>query len=292
MNFQDRIIRATGKKTPFRLIAVDLTETMNQIGKLHNAQGFALKLLAENSIASIFLSAGLKFPGTVIFSSTFGGEITRVQSDSTPMGLIRAMISQNELQSIGANEPALIPQNISVIKLNEQGKRVHESIIEAPSVSAGQNVAAYLLQSEQIRSAVGIESQFNKDDPKKLDYAAGFYVEAFPDIEDKDIMILEQIVLNLPKFCDLRKNEGFDLDELLDQLRGPYEIDIVREITPKAYCPCSKERTLASLITLPLNDLQDLKNENRNLEIICDFCRSAYTITTQDLDDLIKERKK
>ena len=61
MNFKDRIIRATGKKTPFRLIVVDLTETMNEIGRHHNAKGFALKLLAENSIASIFLSAGLKF---------------------------------------------------------------------------------------------------------------------------------------------------------------------------------------------------------------------------------------
>ena len=41
-----------------------------------------------------------------------------------------------------------------VEKLNEQGKRVHESIIEAPAVSMGQNLATYLLQSEQIRSAV------------------------------------------------------------------------------------------------------------------------------------------
>lgn len=65
MNFKDRIIRATGQKTPFRLIVVDLTATMNEIGKQHNAKGFALKLLAENSIASIFLSASLKYAGTV-----------------------------------------------------------------------------------------------------------------------------------------------------------------------------------------------------------------------------------
>ena len=187
MNFKDRIIRATGKKTPFRLIVVDLTATMNEIGKKHNAQGFALKLLAENSIASIFLSASLKFPGTVSFTTRFSGEITLVQSDSTPQGLVRAMIPQPELQAVGGNEPALIPQSVRVVKLNEQGKRVHESIIEAPAVSMGQNLATYLLQSEQIRSAVGIEAAFNKEDPSKLDYAAGFYIEAFPDLEDKDI---------------------------------------------------------------------------------------------------------
>jgi len=291
MNFKDRIIRATGKKTPFRLIVADLTSTMNEIGRHHDAKGFALKMLAENSIASIFLSAGLKFAGTVSFTSTFGGEITKIQSDSTPMGLVRAMIPQNELQAIGANEPALVPQHVCVVKLNELGKRVHESIIEAPSVSMGQNLAMYLLQSEQIRSAVGIEAQYSKQDPSKLDYAAGFYIEAFPDLEDKDINLIEVIVQNLPKFCDMYKpGKGFDLDELLDQLRGPYDIEIVREIDPKPYCPCSKDRMVATLATLPMKDLQDLRNDNKDLNVVCDFCRTNYTITPNDLDEIIAER--
>lgn len=291
MNFKDRIIRATGKKTPFRLIVVDLTSTMNEIGKQHNAKGYALKLLAENSIASIFLSAGLKFAGTVTFATNFSGEITKVQSDSTPMGLVRAMIPQDELQAIGANEPALVPQRIGVVKLNERGKRVHESIIEAPSVSIGQDLATYLLQSEQVRSAVGIEASFNKDDPSKLDYAAGFYVEAFPDLEEKDINLIEVIVQNLPKFSDLKKPEGFDLDELLDQLRGPYDIDIVREIEPKAYCPCSLERMISSVAALPLKDLEELEKDGEDLDITCDFCRRKYVVTIEDLRALIKEHK-
>jgi len=291
MNFKDRIIRATGKRTPFRLIAADLTSTMNQIGGFHGAKGYALKLLAENSLASIFLSASLKFPGTVTFTTSFSGEITRIQSDSTPMGLVRAMIPQDELQSIGANEPAIVPQHISVIKLDERGKRIHESVIEAAAVSMGQNLAYYLLQSEQIRSAVGIEARFNAQDPSKLDYAAGFYVEAFPDLEERDIAILEQIVLNLPKFPELYKSEGFDLDELLDQLRGPYDIDIVKEIDPKAYCPCSHERMVATLATLKTADLEDLAKEGKDFEVICDFCRTKYQITVNDLKTILDERR-
>ena len=133
---------------------------------------------------------------------------------------------------------------------------------------------------------------FNKEDPTKLHYAAGFYIEAFPALEERDIAILEQIVLNLPKFHELYKAEGFDLDELLDQLRGPYDIDIVREIDPKAYCPCSKDRMVATLATLKTEDLKDLRKDNKDLEAICDFCRNKYTITMQDLDDLINERRK
>ena len=119
---------------------------MNEIGRHHNAKGFALKLLAENSIASIFLSAGLKFAGTVSYTTTFGGEITKIQTDSTPMGLVRAMIPQAELQAIGANEPALVPQHVQVVKLNEQGKRVHESII-----STGNNIGRIHINALHVR---------------------------------------------------------------------------------------------------------------------------------------------
>lgn len=289
---KDKIIRATGQKTPFRLIVADLTATMNEIGKQHNAQGYALKLMAENTIASLFLSSGLKFAGTVSFTTTFAGDITNIQSDSTPMGLVRSMIAQPELQKLKSNEPALAPRSIKVVKLNEHGKRVHESIIEAPSVSMGQNLATYLLQSEQVRSAVGIEARFNEQDPSKLDYAAGFYIEAFPDLEEKDINLIEVIVLNLPKFADMYKAEdGFNLDELLDQLRGPYEIDIVKEIDPKPFCPCSEERMLNSLATLPLKDLKDLASDKKPLEITCDFCRSKYVISPNDLQKIILERQ-
>ncbi|NLE04702.1 MAG: Hsp33 family molecular chaperone HslO, partial [Crenarchaeota archaeon] len=73
MSKTDRIIRATGKKTPMRLVLVDITETMNFIGQKHNASGYSLKLLAEASIGSLFLSSSLKYQGTVCLKVLFSG---------------------------------------------------------------------------------------------------------------------------------------------------------------------------------------------------------------------------
>jgi molecular chaperone Hsp33 len=89
-----------------------------------------------------------------------------------------------------------------------------------------------------------------------------------------------------------KADKGFDLDELLDQLRGPYDIEVVREIDPKPFCPCSKDRMLATLATLPLKDLQELSSENKDLNVVCDFCRTNYTITPADMQEIIDERKK
>ncbi|MCF0215123.1 MAG: Hsp33 family molecular chaperone HslO [Fibrobacteraceae bacterium] len=309
---KDRIIRATGKTAPFRLVLVDLTQTMNEIGKKHGALSYSLKLMAETTIASIFLSSSLKFRGTVSVKATFAGELTSIQADTTPYisrndfdkassgqvasessYLVRASIPHQELERIKGDEPAAVPQTFEVVKLDDHGKRVHESIVEATSPFMGRNLASYLLQSEQVKSAVGIEAQFNQEDPSKLDYAAGFYVEAFGDITEKDITILEQVVLNLPAFKDMYKTESGDIvDELKYQFEGPYDIDVVLELGAKPYCPCSKERTLSSLSSLPLQDLQEMVQEGKDLEMICDFCRSKYNVTIEDIKTLIKEREK
>lgn len=293
MSTSDRIIRATGKRTPMRIVLVDITQTMNIIGKKHNAKAYSLKLLAEAAVASLFLSSGLKFQGTVSLKMVFSGDYSFVQADTTPLGLIRAMIPQNEILKNSHFEPALLHQSVEVIKTNEKGKRIQESRVEAPGESIGRNLAAYLLHSEQTRSAVGIEAQVNAKDPSKLDYAVGFMVEAYPDLEERDINIMEQVVLNLPTFSSMfnAENGFYSLNTLLDQLAGPYDIEIVKEIEPSFYCPCSRVRTLSSLSTLDKVDLKELIEEKQDLEIICDFCREKYIITPDDIEDILKNRK-
>ena len=288
----DKIIRATGKRSPFRLVIVDLTHTANEIGKKHGAKAYSLKLLSETAIASLFLSSGLKFPGTVSVRLKFSGDISLIQADSTPQGLVRAMIPQSEIREMNQFEPALLPQQFEVVKLNEEGKRVSQSFSDALEGSVGQNLANYLLQSEQVRSAVGIEAVFNKENSSVLDYAVGFMIEAYPDLSEKDIAIIEQVVLTLPAFRDFYKDSKFDLDAFVDTLKGPYDIDIVKEITPEAYCPCSRDKILDSLATLPEADLEALSKETNPLEIVCDFCRNKYDVMPGDISMILNKKKR
>jgi len=289
---KDRIIRATGAKTPFRLVLIDLTECANEIGQRHGATAYSLKLLAETSIASLFLASGLKNPGTVSVRVDFSGDISLVRAEATPQGLIRAMIPPEDILATQNFEPALAPQNFQVVKLNDKGIRVQESVVEAVSESMGRNLATYMFQSEQTHSAVGIEAKNNIKDPSKLDYAVGFYLEAFPDLNERDLAILEQVIINLPKFDTFYDGSSYSLEGLLDQIAGPYDITIVKEITPQVYCPCSKIRTLSSLASIPKEDLEDLLSKEEDLEMICDFCRNKYIITPDEIREILNNRKK
>jgi molecular chaperone Hsp33 len=289
MDNKDIILRCTGEKAALRFVMIDLTTTANLIGQKHGAEAWALAAMAETAIASLFLSSALKSQGSVSVRAEFSGDISLVQADSTPMGLIRAMIPKEELDKIGDFELMLIPQLLKVKKTNEKGKQLSEGIVEMVSDRMGRNLATFLLQSEQVRSAVGIEARPNQQNPKVLDYAIGFMVEAFPDIDEKTTLIMEQCVTSLPALSEFFDGQYYDLRGLLDQLSGPFAVQIHREIVPQAYCPCSRERSLASLKSFGAKELKAMIDTGRDLEVICDFCRTNYQITPEELRNLNPE---
>lgn len=289
---KDRLIRATGAHVPFRLVLADITRSAEEIGKMHGANAQALKLLAETSIASLFLSSGLKFPGTVCVKISFSGDISFAEADSTPQGLLRAMIPQSEILATKEFEPALSPQHFQVITLDERGKRASESIIEAVSESVGRNLSVFMLQSAQTRSAVGIEARLNKENPDTLDYAVGFYLEPYADIADDELSILEKQIAKLPSFSEFYDGKAYNLGALVQAISGEYPTTVVREIEPRPYCPCSKVRSLATLGSIPTEDLEELLEDGKDLELVCDFCRSKYIVTPDEIREILTERLK
>ncbi len=289
---KDRLIRATGAHVPFRLVLADITRSAEELGKKHGASTQALKLLAETSIASLFLSSGLKFPGTVCVKVSFSGDISFAEADSTPQGLLRAMIPQSDILASKEFEPALSPQHFQVVTLDERGKRASESIIEAVSESMGRNLSVFMFQSAQTRSAVGIEARVNRENPEKLDYAVGFYLEPYADIADDELSILEKQVAKLPAFSEFYDGKAYNLDSLMQAISGEYPTTIVREIEPRPYCPCSKVRSLATLGSIPTEDLEELIEDGKDLELVCDFCRSKYIVTPDEIREILNERLK
>lgn len=289
---KDRLIRATGAQVPFRLVLADITHSAEDIGKMHGASAEALKLLAETSLASLFLSSGLKFMGTVCVKVTFSGDISFAEADSTPQGLLRAMIPEQDVLLARKYEPLLSPQHFQVVTLDERGRRANESVVEAVSESMGRNLSVFMLQSAQTRSAVGIEAKLNPENPQKLDYAVGFYLEPFADIADDELATLERQISKLPAFSEFFDGNAYNLEALMKAVSGEYPTTIVREIEPRPFCPCSKVRSLSTLGSIPTADLEELLQDGKDIELVCDFCRTKYIITPDEIREILSERSK
>lgn len=285
---KDRIIRATGESAELRFVLVDLTGAANTVADYHGAQAFARILLGETMASSLLLASGLKGNGTVQVKFQFSGDFSYATADSTPMGLIRAMVPLEDIRRLGDFEPLLSPQLMSVRKLSDRGIPLSEGIVEMPSENIGPCTAYYLLQSEQTKSAVGIKARANSQGTV-LEFCGGFLVEALPKADEKTLAIMEQVVRNLPPLGEyaLPGGGGLDLERLLDDLAGPFAHRVHQEIPVRPFCPCSEEGVFKALQGLGRVELEEIVIKGENTELHCDYCRKRYVATAAQIRSML-----
>lgn len=286
---KDLLLRATGEKAPLRFIALSLTETMNHIGALHGARGILLEQMAESAISALYLASTIKHAGALTLALRWKGNLSLIETDATPLGLVRQRVPQQEVRAIGSDAPQATPQKMETRQFDETGKLLKRSIVEMGEGSIARNLSWYLMQSDQVKSAVGIKAKVDPADPSRLLYAAGWFIEAFPDCDEATLAIAEQVALDIPPFESFASSEGFDVQQLLAEVAGPFPYVIHREISPEHFCPCNRERMQKNIGKLGLETVQQLRTEQGDVETVCDFCRTPYLFQAHELDAIIAE---
>ena len=157
---------------------------------------------------------------------------------------------------------------------------------ELVSGEIAMDFANYFTVSEQQPSLVALGVLVNGNAVLK---AGGLLIQPLPGCPDE---IIDQLELRSPMFADISREMTFAPIEQLceDWFRG-MEPRIL-ERTPLQYrCTCSRERMEKALISLGQKDLQSLIDEDQGAELVCHFCRSKYSFTTQELRDMLRESK-
>ena len=157
---------------------------------------------------------------------------------------------------------------------------------ELVSGEIAMDFANYFTVSEQQPSLVALGVLVSGNAVLK---AGGLLIQPLPGCPDE---IIDQLELRSPMFADISREMTFAPIEQLcnDWFRG-MEPRIL-ERTPLRYrCTCSRERMEKALISLGQKDLQSLIDEDEGAELVCHFCRSKYSFSTQELRDMLRGSK-
>jgi molecular chaperone Hsp33 len=294
MNFLklDRIVRATGDAAKYRLVLVDNTRAVNEIASRHEAKGYAAQLLGQASSAALLLASGLKGPGTVQLRFSMSGDISRVAADATPFGLVRAMIPRDEVLATGSFEPMVLPQTLKVIKLDKEGTRISEGIVEMLTTDISESVNHYLHQSEQGSALIRVVSVWDETSGK-LAFAGGVLLEAFPEAKGTDWQALQDILSGVDFSAHIRESaadgeQGLDLNAVYT-LYERFTPQVHKEFEIESFCPCSEEGVMRALSSLGREGLESLFLEGKEAEMFCEFCRKRYVISQPKILELLNE---
>jgi molecular chaperone Hsp33 len=154
--------------------------------------------------------------------------------------------------------------------------------VELVSGEIAEDVTAYLLESEQVPSACALGVLVDTDTSVRA--AGGFIVQLMPGADESLIGKLEDNIFLMDQVTTILAEDG--AEELFAQVLKGIEYHITEE-TPVSYrCACNRERFARALTAIDRADLLEMVEDGEGAEIVCDFCRTKYVFTHEDLKAL------
>jgi molecular chaperone Hsp33 len=232
--------------------------------------------------AALLLRLAAKTPTRLTLELSGDGPLRRVVAEADDAGNLRGMVGHRHVDvphrpdhklAVGA---ALGAGFLRVARELPAGS--YHSQVELVSGEIGEDVAHYLAQSEQTRSAVllGVLGR-----PAGVAAAGGLIVEVLPGAADAVVERLEENLRDVAGVSHLVEEGGVEqvLATALAGL-GPEE----REARDLSYrCRCDRDRLRRHLERLERDDLESLREDAGHLEAECAFCGEIYRFEREEL---------
>lgn len=277
------LVAGLAAKGSLRWVVADLTLPLEEVRRrLDLSPISAVALGRALTGAALLRRIALKVPARMTLVIDGDGALGRVVAEAE-MGGVRGLVGNPRVATPADGSLDLAPWvgHGSLRVSRETGARRYASQVELVSGEIGDDLAHYLEQSEQIRSAVllGVLGRH-----QGIAAAGGLIVEVLPGAEEVAIERLEENLRGAGGVSRLLEANGLDgvLTTALAGL-GPE----VREERPLAYrCRCDRERLLRLLVALDEGDRESLREDDGRLDATCHYCGTVYSFGSGELDTL------
>ncbi|TFI54440.1 Hsp33 family molecular chaperone HslO [Mastigocladus laminosus UU774] len=288
----DQLIRATAADGGIRAVGAITTRLTEEARRRHQMSYVATAALGRTMTAGLLMASSMKRTGSRVNIRVKGdGPLGGILIDAGLDGTVRGYVG---------NPAVELPPNIKG-KLDVGGAvgdgflyvvrdigygYPYSSTVELISGEIGDDVAHYLVTSEQTPSALVLGVFV---EPSGVTQAGGLLVQVLPKAARDEALIetLESRVAALSGFTPLLQ-AGKSLIEIFQDLLGDMGVSLFPETQMlRFHCGCSFDRVLGALKMLGEEELQDMIVKDNGAEATCDFCGTVYQASPDHLAQLI-----
>ncbi|CZT26624.1 Hsp33 family molecular chaperone HslO [Pseudomonas cerasi] len=241
------------------------------------------QLLGELMAAAALLVGTLKFDGLLILQARSSGAVPLLMVECSSERELRGIARYDEsLINPGAGLQDMMPDGSLALTVDPRQGQRYQGIVALDGVDLSESLSNYFVMSEQLGSRFWLKADSHR--------ARGLLLQQLPaaqitDAEERDANW--EHVITLANTLTAEEMLSLDNQTILHRL---FHEDPVRlfDIQPICFrCSCSRERSANALVSLGLEDAQQLVIEHSGtIEIDCQFCNERYLFDATDVAQL------
>ena len=168
---------------------------------------------------------------------------------------------------------------LSVIKdLGLKEPYVGQTILITSEIA--EDLTYYYATSEQTPSSVALGVLMNRDNTVRQ--AGGMIIQLMPGTSDEIIDQLEAKIGTISSITSML-DQGMNPEAILEYVLGDFGLEILDRMPVQFHCNCSKERVARAIASISKEELGQMIEEGKPIEVNCQFCNSHYLFDTEEL---------
>lgn len=290
----DYIIRATAADAQIRVFAATTKNLVERMRQMHNTSPVVTAALGRLLTGGAMMGIMLKGDRDLM--------TIQVKGDGPLGGMTVTADSKGNVKGYANNPQVILPARpdgklnvggavgrgtLNVIKdMGLKEPYVGQTVLQTGEIA--EDLTYYFATSEQVPSSVGLGVLMEKNNTVKQ--AGGFIIQLMPFAEESIIEALEH---NLAQFSSVTAvlEEGRSPEEMVELLLQGLEVQFIDAVETKYLCDCSKERVGRAIISIGKQDIKEMIDDGKEVEVCCHFCDKKYIFSVEELKEMLKRAR-
>lgn len=290
---RDEIVRAMTRDGWVKAVAISSTALTERARQIHKTLPTATAALGRLLAAASMMGNMQKVEdGSITLRVKGGGPLGTVLAVSDAEGNVRGFVDNPQISLLEKYRGKLdvggavgTDGTLTVIR-DLRMKEPYVGSIELVSGEIAEDITQYFAQSEQIPTACALGVLVDVDQSVKA--AGGFIVQILPGVPDEIIDKLE-VAVQAAGPITMMMEDGLDAEGILQKVFQGMDLEILEKTAVEYRCYCSRQRVEKTLMTLGVEELEQIVSSGETLHVDCQFCDNIYDFTPENVAELLQK---